>query len=376
MDILELIQNIPDPRMEGKIKHNFGAILFVGLCGVLSGCESWSDIEDYCETKLEWLSCYVDLTNGVPSEWTFRRVFTLLDPTHMEEVLTNHAANIVSSNSNPSDQIAIDGKALRGSKRLKLQCLQSVTAWCYNNGLVLAENQIEDKSNEITAIPLLLESLDLKGKTVSIDAAGCQKTIANQIKEKKGAYVFGLKKNQPKLYQAAIELKTRVGENDANRLHDAFENNHGRLTRRRYFGYDAATIPGIENWAGAKSIIAVETISSHNNDPQRNVTAQWRYYLSSHASDELKVPDYIRHHWGIENKLHWILDVQFREDDDQKAERKSVRSFSLLRRIALNIVRTRDTTPKRSVRRKLKRSKRCCKKSRIYQNYPKMPFLY
>jgi predicted transposase YbfD/YdcC len=115
-------------------------------------------------------------------------------------------------------------------------------------------------------------------------------------------------------------------------------------------------LPDIEAWAGAQSLIAVETIASKNNDPESKVTAQWRYYLSSYPHTHPKIPEYIRHHWGIENKLHWILDVQFKEDDDQKAERRSARSFALLRRIAFNIVRTRDTAPKRSVRRKLKRS--------------------
>jgi predicted transposase YbfD/YdcC len=356
MSILELIQNIPDPRMEGKVKHNLGTILFVGLCGVLSGCESWSDIEDYCETKREWLCQYVELTNGIPSEWTFRRVFTLLDPNHMEIVLRNHAARIVSQKGGASDQIAIDGKALRGSKGRNLQSLHSISAWCHENNLVLAEHQVNSKSNETTAIPLLLELLDLQGKTVSIDAAGCQKEISKGIKDKKGDYVFGLKKNHPKLYQAAVSLKERCGENAAHCLSDAFEDQHGRLTRRRYFGYDARTLTGIEEWVGAESIIAVETICSKNNDPNRNVTAQWRYYLSSHKFDHCKVPDYIGHHWGIENKLHWVLDLHIKEDNDQKAERKSARSFSLLKRIALNIVRSGDSTPKISVRRKLKRS--------------------
>ena len=264
MAILELLKNIPDPRMEGKVKHNLGSILFVGLCGVLSGCESWSDIEDYCETKFVWLASYVNLTNGVPSEWTFRRVFTLLDPVYMEKLLSDHAASVVESRGK-SDQIAIDGKALRGSKRLDLKCLHSISAWCQENSLVLAENQLEDKSNEITAIPLLLEALDLKGKTVTIDAAGCQKNIARQIKEKKGNYVFGLKKNHPTLYEAASALKAREGENDQNRLYDAFDEQHGRCVRRRYFGYDAHTLPTIHEWEGAKSLIAVETISSKNN---------------------------------------------------------------------------------------------------------------
>jgi predicted transposase YbfD/YdcC len=357
MSILELLETIPDPRMEGKVKHNLGSILFVGLCGVLSGCESWSDIEDYCETKFEWLSSYVDLVNGIPSEWTFRRVFTLLDPAHMEQILSAHAANVMKSHGIESDQIALDGKSLKGSKRLDLKCLQSISAWCHENSLVLAETQVEgSKSNEIAAIPLLLEALELKAKTITIDAAGCQKNIARQIKEKKGDYVFGLKKNHPTLYEAAIALKAQEGENDKNRLYDAFDDGHGRLVRRRYFSYDARTLPAIDDWEGAKSLIAVETISSKTNDPSKQVTSQWRYYLSSHSCNNPKLPEYIRHHWGIENKLHWVLDVQFKEDNDQKAERKSTRSFALLRRIALNIVRTRDTTPKRSVRRKLKRS--------------------
>ena len=356
MSILEVLARIPDPRMAGKVKHNLGSILFVGLCGVLSGCESWSDIEDYCETKFDWLSGYVDLSNGVPSEWTFRRVFTLLNPAHMEHILSDHAASVVKNHGKQSDQIALDGKALKGSKRFDFKCLYSISAWCHENGLILAQTQVEDKSNEIIAIPLLLDLLELKGKTITIDAVGCQKSIASLIKEKKANYVFGLKKNHPNLYKAASDLKVREGEKNENRLHDVFEDGHGRSVRRRYFSYNARTIGGIDDWQGAKSIIAVETISSKSSTPQTPVTSQWRYYLSSHPWNHPKLATYIRHHWGIENKLHWVLDVQFKEDDDQKAERKSALSFALLRRIALNIVRTRDTTPKRSVKRKLKRS--------------------
>ena len=200
MAILELLKNIPDPRMEGKVKHNLGSILFVGLCGVLSGCESWSDIEDYCETKFVWLASYVNLTNGVPSEWTFRRVFTLLDPVYMEKLLSDHAASVVESRGK-SDQIAFDGKALRGSKRLDLKCLHSISAWCQENSLVLAENQLEDKSNEITAIPLLLEALDLKGKTVTIDAAGCQKCGDNQLTHKNSLFAIKSRNCAQTLYR-------------------------------------------------------------------------------------------------------------------------------------------------------------------------------
>jgi predicted transposase YbfD/YdcC len=355
MKILKMIADISDPRMAGKVQHKLSTIIFVALCGVLCGCESWSDIKDYCTTKRDWLAQYISLAGGIPSSDTFRRVFTILDPDMVEHLLRTHASEIVRKNK-ASDQIAVDGKALCGSKRLNLQCLYSVSAWCHENGLVLGETQTDSKSNEITAIPLLLDSLDIKGNTVTIDAAGCQKSITKLIMEKKGDYVLGLKRNHPKLYETALEHIKAEGENDANRLFDAFDHSHGRSIRRRYFGYDASKFPEINDWSGAKTIVAVETISSKNNDPDRKVSTEWRYYLSSHESTNKRLPQYIRNHWGIENKLHWVMDVHFKEDDDQKAERKSARSFSLLKRIALNIVRTKDTTPKRSLRRKLKHS--------------------
>jgi predicted transposase YbfD/YdcC len=350
-----MIAGISDPRMAGKVQHKLSSIIFVALCGVLCGCESWSDIRDYCQIKREWLSQYISLVNGIPSSDTFRRVFTLLNPDCVESLLRTHASEIVGSG-RASDQIAVDGKALCGSKKLDLQCLYSVSAWCHENGLVLGEKQTDSKSNEITAMPLLLESLDLKGSTVTIDAAGCQKSIAKLIIEKKGDYVLGLKLNHPKLYEAVQEHIKQNGENSENRLFDAFDCSHGRKVRRRYFGYNISKLPGIKDWSSAKTVVAVETISSKDNDPNHKVSTEWRYYLSSHECNDKRLPDYIRNHWSIENKLHWVLDVHLKEDYDQKAERKSARSFSLLKRIALNIVRTKDKTPKRSLRRKLKHS--------------------
>ena len=183
----------------GKVVHNLSSILFVSLCGILSGCENWFDIRTYCEVKKDWLSNYVDLSNGVPSEWTFRRVFTLLDPDKIEFLLRTHAASIVKDTEKISDQIAIDGKALRGSKQQDLGCLYSVSAWCDENNLVLSEQIVEEKSNEIKAIPLLLENLSLKDATVSIDAAGCQKSIAQIIFQQKRGLCFWPKKEPPKV---------------------------------------------------------------------------------------------------------------------------------------------------------------------------------
>ncbi|MFT6300567.1 MAG: putative transposase YbfD/YdcC [Saprospiraceae bacterium] len=276
MQVLSLIEDLSDPRMSGKIRHKFGSIIFVSLCGILSGCESWSDISDYCKVKFDWLSDYVDLSNGVPSEWTFRRVFTLLDPDYMEHLLRSHASAVVLDSGKSSNQIAFDGKALKGSKTFDTRCLYSVSAWCTDNNLVLAEQQTDVKSNEITAIPLLLESLNLKDSTVSIDAAGCQKSIAKLISEKKGYYVFGLKRNHKNFYNAVKEHIKSYGENDENLLHDSFDKSHGRLVRRRYFGYDISALPETDDWMGARSVVAVETIRSNDNDS--NVEANWRYY--------------------------------------------------------------------------------------------------
>jgi predicted transposase YbfD/YdcC len=353
MKILDLIEDFDDPRTFWKVKYSLSTIVFGTICGILSGAESWRDIHDYCSIKFDWISQYVDFTNGVPSEWTFRRVFTLLDPSFLEQLLRTHAAEIVAKNQK-SDQIAIDGKALRGSQRQGTKSLHSVSAWCHENGLVLGEEQVDGKSNEITAIPRLIESLALKGATITIDAAGCQKSIACLIREKKGHYVLGLKRNHPKLYDAVKSYIQKKGDQKTHCLSDYFDEFHGRTVRRRYFGYDICCLPEVKGWCDAQSIVAVETISSRKNDPKHRVTANWRYYLSSHKATQKSLPDYVRHHWSIENKMHWVLDVQFKEDDDQKSERKSVRSFSLLRRIALNIVRDRDKTPKRSHKRKLK----------------------
>lgn len=352
-ELIDFIDEMPDPRMEGKVQYALSAVVFITLCGILSGCESWIDIKNYGVMKESWLKKFVDLRNGIPSAWTFRRVFTLIDPDWVEELLTLNAKRLISKG-NTTDQIAIDGKALRGSKREGVSCLQSVSAWCHENGLVLAEAQVEKKSNEIKAIPYLIDKMDLQKRTVSIDAAGCQKDIARKIKAKKGDYVLGLKQNHPKFYKAVVQHVQEQDKNDDNRLNDEFEDGHGRTVRRRYFGYDIKALHEAEEWEGAKSVIAVETISSRGNDPTHKVTSSWRYYLSSHSPDNKKVAEYIRNHWSIENKLHWVLDVHMREDDDQKAERRSVRSFALLKRIALNIVRTKDKTPKRSMKCKLK----------------------
>jgi predicted transposase YbfD/YdcC len=178
-----------------------------------------------------------------------------------------------------------------------MQCfLQSVSAWCHENGLVLAERQVDAGSHEIKAIPLLLEHLDIKGNTISIDAAGCQKSVTKIIAEKKGYYVLGLKRNHPRLYSAIETAMQANGMNSNNLLHDDFDEGHARLVRRRYFGYEVSTLPKLEGFVGAKSVVAVKTISSKDNDPTCKVSTRWRYYLSNHQSTNRQLANYVRNH--------------------------------------------------------------------------------
>ena len=350
MNLIERLDKIKDPREEWKVDHKLSAIIFVTLCAILCGAESWLDIEDYCIIKIEMLRKFVNLDNGAPSQYTFRRLFTLLDPLKIEVLLREHASGIV--NEKLQDNIAIDGKTIKGSQRHDLKCLHSVSAFCHEQGLVLAEMGVDIKSNEITAIPLLLDLLEIKGKTITIDAIGTQKEIAKKIIEKKGDYVLSLKENHPKFYETISKHMQENSIETENCLKDYFDESHGRLVRRRYFACDVRLLNGSETWAEIKSAIAVETISSKDNDPK--VTAEWRYYISSRPHTDKDIPDTIRNHWSIENKLHWVLDVTMKEDNDQKSERRSAKSFALLRRIALNIMRAKDTNSKRSLRRKFK----------------------
>ena len=350
LQILNLLKETPDPRQNGKIQYSVGTLLFTTLCAILCGAQTWQDISLFAKCKKEWLSKYVEIEDTVPSLWTFRRFFTLIEPGYLAYILQAHADYIMGKE--PSKQISIDGKALCNSKRHNIKCLKSLTAWCNDNNLVLSETDVENKSNEKVAIPFLLDVLNLKKTTVSIDAAGCYKDIAARIREKKGHYVLALKKNQPTLYQAIETHVETIGHEEGLKLHDAFDDSHGRTVRRRYFSYDISSLPEIEGWQDLKTVVAIETISSSPQKPK--VVANWRYYISSHDFSNQKLPEYIRNHWAIENKLHWILDVHLGEDNDRKAERRSAKAFAILKRMALNIVRSKQG--KGSLRGRLKQA--------------------
>ena len=316
MVIIDYIEQIPVPRMSGKVKHTLGSIIFTALCGVLSGCESWEDIRSYTKEKQAWLNQFVTFKNGVPSAWSCRRVFTLLSPDHMERFLKSLAKHILNAQAAIPDHIAIEGKTLCGSRGREDFALHSLTAFCHEYGLVISEEAVQERSNDLTAIPLLIESLELKKTTISIAAGGCHKHIAQTIRDNGGNYMLGLKRNHPRLFDAVQTVIKEVGESNVNRLHDAFERKNGRTVRCGVIlGLISHFFPKVEAWKDLKRVVAVESIASKDNDPDRNVTATWLYYISNHHHLNEKSPEYIRNHWAIENKLHWVMDVQMNEDD-------------------------------------------------------------
>lgn len=348
---MELLNNVEDPRDPTKITYPLINLLFIGLCAVFCGAETWEDMEIYAEARFSWLSKYIDLSAGTPPWWTIRRIFSLVNPDHIAN-LTIEVAQFLAGDK-VKDHIALDGKASRGNKSIKkgIKPLQMVSAWCEDLGLSLAEVAVANKSNEITAIPKLLDLLDVKGCTISIDAMGCQTEIADKIVERGGEYVLALKGNQGKLHQEVEAYMQAEGISLNNLVSDYFDESHGRVTRRRYFACTASKLSD-HYFSQLNTIIATETISDRGS----GVTAEWRYYISSHKADNEKLPEYIRGHWSIENKLHWILDVHLGDDADKKLEKNAVEILSRLRRMVINMVKSKPPEgKKRSTRSQLKR---------------------
>lgn len=353
--LIEHFSVVADPRCPGKVKHRLIDILVIAVCAVIACAESWDDIALYGRNKLAWLQTFLDLPNGIPAHDTFRRVFMLIDPDAFEAGFSAWAQSLTK----PFERevVAVDGKTVRRSfDRGQAQGpLHLVSAWASEQGVVLGQRQVDGQSNEITAIPELLESLALKNSIVTLDALGCQKSIASRILDKGGDYLLVLKANQGKACAAVKEYGERHCLHrgaDQRAVFDAFEDEHGRLVRRRVFACpQAASLEALRDWPGLRMVLVMETIRSHNGC--RKVMAEIRYFLSSCPDDLAVLIQAIRRHWSIENSLHWVLDVTFREDDSRVRERTAARNLALLRKIALNLVgRDRSTSSSTRARRK------------------------
>ena len=349
---------VEDPRCPGKVEHRLVEVLVIAVCAVIACAESWDDIALYGRSKLAWLRTFLDLPNGIPSHDTFRRVFMLIDPDAFEAGFTKWVGSL--ADRFEREVVAIDGKTIRRSfdHGREQSALHVVSAWASEQGLVLGQRCVDGKSNEITAVPELLDQLALQNSIVTLDAMGCQTAIAERILARGGDYLLTLKGNHPLAHAAVVEHFDqhcfRVGA-PLRADCDAFDDTHGRLVRRRVFAStDAAALDALSGWPGLRIVLAVESIRSVNSTPTK-VESGIRYFLSSCPDGPDVLGKAIRSHWAVENALHWVLDVTFREDDSRVRDRTAARNLALLRRIALNIV-GRDKTTKASVRARRKKA--------------------
>jgi predicted transposase YbfD/YdcC len=331
---------LADPRATRRCDHQLIDILAIAVCAVIACAESWEDIELYGRSKQAWLETFLKLPNGIPSHDTFRRVFMLIDPDAFEACFATWAQSLAVEVER--EVIAVDGKTVRrsGSRRHEHGPLHLVSAWASGRGLALGQREVDGKSNEIAAIPELLDVLRLDGCIVTLDAMGCQRGIAARIRAKGADYLLVLKANHGRAFEAVREHfgRTCFGRGSGGRpVFDAFDEGHGRLVRRRVFASPAAgELEPLSGWPELTTVLAVETIRGVTGTGK--VEAEVRYFLTSCDDDPAVLVQAIRRHWSVENALHWVLDVTFREDDSRVRDRTAARNLALLRKIALNLV--------------------------------------
>jgi len=354
MTKLDTLITITDPRQPNKIKRKLEDILITTICAVLSGANTWDDVIDWACTKQEWLEQYVEFENGLPSHDTFNRVFSMIDGKELEKLFIEWT-NTIKEN-HPQEVIAIDGKTIRGSryKGEKKSKIHLVSAWASENGLVLGQVKVSEKSNEITAIPELLNLLDIKNKVITIDAMGTQKNIAKEIKGLKGEYILSLKGNQKTLLEDVSYFFEEELKNNSSifSFSQTIEKSHGRIeTRKCYVSDEIDWISSKDEWLGLKSIIMIE--STREIDGVKST--EKRYYISSLSKEFDMMLPRIRKHWGIENCLHWALDVSFKEDKSRIRSGNAAENLGLVRKICLNLLR-KEKSFKGSLERKRKKA--------------------
>ena len=356
MDIRASLAIITDPRIERCKKHLLTDILLLCIIAMVCGVESVEDIAFFGITHIKWLKQYLALPHGIPSADTILRVLGRIDHKKFEECFLAWTGGYFRKRAQPGSVIAIDGKTVRGSASDSGRGIHLVSAWADELGLVLAQVKTQEKSNEITAIPQLLYALDLAGCIVTIDAMGCQKQIATDIIRGKGDYVLALKENHPEVYSEVVELfpEKELGE----AKYTEVTKDHGRIEKREaWLDTDITWFEGREEWPGLKGFGCIRSTRT-----VKEATAiEYRYFLTS-LTDTAQFAHSARSHWGIENKLHWVLDVAFREDYARNRKDHSAANLAVLRKITLNLLRLEPTE-------KYQKQKLSLNRKRLYASY-------
>lgn len=351
--LLRIFRDIPDPRVIGKVSHKLHDIMVITVCAVICGLEHWTQIEDFAKANEQWFRSFLDLPNGVPSHDTFGKVFAFIDPDEFERRIQEWIHALVGSDTQ-GKHIAIDGKTLRKSfdTASNKVAIHMINAYVHENHAVFGQLKVDDKTNEITAIPKLLEMLQLKDATVTVDAMGCQRDIAEKIVKRQGHYVFSLKGNQSTLHEDVQTFMDDMIVNDSTEKYDYYETvekSHGRIEIRKCWScWDIDWLNQRHDWAGLSSIAAVECTRTLNG----KTSIERRYFISSHPGKQAqKIATVIRNHWRVENELHWTLDVSFNEDQCRVRLENAAENLSRIRRISLVLLKN-DTTCKLGIKSK------------------------
>jgi predicted transposase YbfD/YdcC len=354
--IQDCFASLQDPRSKRTQLHQLSDILTIAILSTIAGGQGWEDMEVYGESKQVWLSTFLALPNGIPSADTFRRLFERIHHQQFEQCFEQWVKVLVEDLS--VNLIAIDGKKVNGSyeRSVGRKALHLVSAWASEHRLVLAQVKVQDKSNEITAVPALLELLDIKGAIVTLDAMGTQKQIASQIHTAQADYVLTLKANHPTLFQQVEQGFKEAREQGtlAPAMTHTTEAGHHRIDTRQGWAIALDQLPPLhhsEEWLGLQSIVIVERTRQLWN----KTTHEIQFYLTSLAADDPRSPEVIRQHWSIENSQHWVLDVTFGEDDCRVRSLHASHNLALIRRFALNAL-NRETSSKRSLKQKSKQA--------------------
>lgn len=351
---LDALTSLPDPRSRA-CPYPLDELLFTALCGVSAGAESWTGVSDWADAQLDWLKRHLPFANGIASHDTFSRVFSLLDAKAFEACFACWMHDLCPALTR--ELISIDGKSLRGSHNGSTRMTHLVSAWHHARGLVLAQVKTAAKSNEITAIPELIDAMHVQGATLSIDAMGCQHAVVNAIRDKQADYIIGVKNNQPTLAQAIENLfdATDAGHLDTPTMRfESLDKGHGRVeTRRCTVIHDLQELGELaQTWRDLHSVVRIESTREMVNGKTKGQTStEQRYYISSLTLNAEQFEASVRAHWGIENSCHWVLDMTFREDDCRVRIGDGAQNLAILRRMSLNLFK-QELSSKKSLKRR------------------------